>query len=356
MNLWQAMVLPERRSELPHTSIPGGQWADQWGGLGVRRLWVPNADTTPRLPAWATDLPKEVEVRLFDGCPPTQEEPIWVVEPSAAPLCVWDGLPDWHRACKADVTAAMLRTSALESRSSWTVAADGKLSARGEHSQALFVPAGVYLCSPAGAHRIWAAWQTHDRVPLEKLSHTVGLPVPPTATRRLDIGDGWTLFLDRDGVINERIIGGYVRSPEAFRLLPGVLEVLPGLRAQFDRILVVTNQQGIGKGLMSVADLRKVHDVMARAFRAVGVHLDGIYACPGLVQDDPVCRKPLPGMALQALSDFPDIDLTRSVMIGDSDSDIEFGRRLGMYTVKVGERSQQADRWLASLAEWVPIR
>ncbi|MCF8236736.1 MAG: HAD-IIIA family hydrolase [Saprospiraceae bacterium] len=161
----------------------------------------------------------------------------------------------------------------------------------------------------------------------------------------------WTLFLDRDGVMNERIPDDYVRLSTQFQWLPGAIDALLDLRSKFGRVVVVTNQQGIGKGLMTESDLTRVHERMKLDLRDKGVQLDGIYFCPSLAVDHPICRKPLPGMALQALSDFPEIRFDRSVLIGDSPSDIAFGSRLGMFTICIGEQDDRADWTVSSLAE-----
>lgn len=147
------------------------------------------------------------------------------------------------------------------------------------------------------------------------------------------IDPDWVLFLDRDGVINRRIQGGYVREWEEFEFLGGVLDALAMLNSRFRRIFVVTNQQGIGKGLMTEADLAHIHDKMYESVRESGGRIDAIYHCPALASQDDFRRKPGPGMALQAKADFPEINFSRSVMAGDTLSDMEFGYRLGMKTV-----------------------
>lgn len=167
--------------------------------------------------------------------------------------------------------------------------------------------------------------------------------------------DSWTLFLDRDGVLNERIPNDYVRHPDQFIWLPGVRQALKYLRRRFGRMVIVTNQQGIGKGWMSRNDLDLVHRKMLDDLAEDEVDLDGIYYCPGLAGEHPVCRKPLPGMALQALHDHPSLDLGRSILVGDSRSDIDFGNRLGMFTVRIGSDQEEADHVvqdLAAFAEW----
>ncbi len=138
------------------------------------------------------------------------------------------------------------------------------------------------------------------------------------------------LFLDRDGVINRRIPGDYVRNLSQFELLPGAGEAIVRLGNVFGRVIVVTNQQGIGKGLMSVADVAEIHDFLTQKVDEAGGRLDKIYCCPSLASDNDPDRKPGIGMGLRAKRDFPEIDFARSLMIGDSISDMKFAEKLGM--------------------------
>ncbi len=144
------------------------------------------------------------------------------------------------------------------------------------------------------------------------------------------------LFLDRDGVINVLRPNDYVKCPDEMVLLPGVSEAMSLLRRHFERIIIVTNQQGIGKGLMSEADLQAVHDKMLAAMPGC---VDRIYHCSELVRAHSFRRKPNIGMALQARRDYPEIRLKESIMVGDSMTDMLFGRRAGMTTVLVGDNS-----------------
>lgn len=146
------------------------------------------------------------------------------------------------------------------------------------------------------------------------------------------------LFLDRDGVLNTLQRNDYVKTPDELEILSGVPEAMALLRQQFARIFIVTNQQGIGKGLMTEADLQAIHDKLLAAIGPV----DRIYHCPELERSHSFRRKPNIGMALQARHDFPDIRLKGSVMIGDSRTDMLFGRRCGMTTVLVGDNSDVA--------------
>jgi len=146
------------------------------------------------------------------------------------------------------------------------------------------------------------------------------------------------LFLDRDGVLNVLHPNDYVKTPDELEILPGVAEALALCRKQFDHIFIVTNQQGIGKGLMTETDLEAIH---RKLLNAIGP-IDRIYHCPELERAHSFRRKPNIGMALQARRDYPDVRLKESVMVGDSKTDMLFGRRAGMTTVLVGNNSTVA--------------
>ena len=169
-------------------------------------------------------------------------------------------------------------------------------------------------------------------------------------------GGSWCLFLDRDGVINTRIVGGYVRDWSEYTFEPGALKALAVLARWAPRIVVVTNQQGVGKGIMSSCALTVIHDRMRRAVADAGGRIDAVQFCPHLASDDCDCRKPNIGMPERYLSAHPEIDASLSVMVGDTDSDIELGRRLGRrtggcFTVRIDQhRDPLADETYASLA------
>ena len=151
------------------------------------------------------------------------------------------------------------------------------------------------------------------------------------------IDNDWTLFLDRDGVINVRIIDGYVAKIEEFEFLPGVIEAFKIFKNKFNRIIVVTNQQGVGKGLMTEDDVKEVHDFMINEVENHDGKIDKVYFCPQLKSVPDNYRKPSPKMAYMAKEDFPEIDLSKSIMIGDMNSDVEFGNNAGMMTVFIGD-------------------
>ncbi|MEM9548656.1 MAG: HAD-IIIA family hydrolase, partial [Bacteroidota bacterium] len=149
------------------------------------------------------------------------------------------------------------------------------------------------------------------------------------------IDSEWTLFLDRDGVLNKKLEGRYVTSPEEFVLLPGVADALAQFSILFSRIIIITNQQGIGKEIMTHEDLNKVHNSMLEQLTYFGGRIDEIYYCPDLEHLDSINRKPNPGMGFRAKKDFPEINFKKSIMVGDSRSDIQFGKALQMITVRI---------------------
>ncbi len=170
----------------------------------------------------------------------------------------------------------------------------------------------------------------------------------------MQIDESWTLFLDRDGVVNHRLMGDYVKTTDEFQLLPGVKEELNRVRKRFQKIVVVTNQQGIGKGIMTVDDLQKVHAFCSELLNPNETIIDRYYFAPQLAAEKSPMRKPETGMGLQAKKDFPTIDFSKSIMVGDSHSDIEFGNQLGMITVFIGvTKNEHATYHFESLADFL---
>ena len=166
------------------------------------------------------------------------------------------------------------------------------------------------------------------------------------------IDAGWTLFLDRDGVINRRIVDGYVTAWEEFEFLPGVLDAIKIFSEKFKYIFVITNQQGVGKGLMTMEQVDAIHDRMCTEIEAHGGLIDGILVCPQLATEPDNYRKPNPDMAYMACEICPDIDLTKTVMVGDGQTDIECGRNAGTKTVFIGVENPDADDSFPSLIDF----
>jgi len=139
----------------------------------------------------------------------------------------------------------------------------------------------------------------------------------------------WTLFLDRDGVINEELPGTYVNHLDEFTFYPNAVAAISILSQLFCKTIVVTNQKGVGRGITPLTALESIHHHLTAAVEAAGGTIHRIYFCPDLENDSPN-RKPNPGMAFQAAKDFPEIDLTRGIMVGNNSSDMHFGRSAGM--------------------------
>lgn len=141
--------------------------------------------------------------------------------------------------------------------------------------------------------------------------------------------DATTLFLDRDGVLNRHLEGDYVRTPEMWEWMPGILTALAGWSRKFRHIVLVTNQRGVGKGLMTDAQLAQVHAHMMQGILEAGARIDLILTCTAVSEEDPR-RKPNPGMFYEACQLFPDIDAKSSVMLGDAPSDAAFAKNCGI--------------------------
>lgn len=174
--------------------------------------------------------------------------------------------------------------------------------------------------------------------------------------KHLNIDKSWTLFLDRDGVINKKLDNDYVKHWIEFEFLEGSIDAIKYLESIFGRIVVVTNQQGIGKKLYRIEDLELIHKNMLYEIEYHGGRIDKVYFSPYLSSENHPSRKPGIGMALEAKKDFPEIDFSKSLMVGDSMSDMEFGRTAGMVNVYISATPKQdpkIDFTFTSLNEFV---
>jgi len=185
-----------------------------------------------------------------------------------------------------------------------------------------------------------------------------GRDLKPPQLQLEKVDKSWTLFLDRDGVINEELPGTYVTNWEQFVFCEGVLASVYRLASRFGRVIVVTNQRGVGRGLMTRETIDSIHDLMRKQFETAGCKIDAVYYCTEVA---PVafCRKPNPGMAVQARQDFPEIDFQKSVMVGNKESDIAFARAAGMFAVYIAATGDNSstfnsipDATCASLAQF----
>ncbi len=169
------------------------------------------------------------------------------------------------------------------------------------------------------------------------------------------IDSSWTLFLDRDGVINERIMGGYVTKIDDFHFLPMVPEAIALFSTLFSHIFIVTNQQGIAKKIMTERNLLDIHSYMTEQLSEKNGKITKCYFAPGFKNEENSSRKPNPTMGYWAKQDYPSIDFKKSIMIGDTDSDIKFGKNLGMKTVRIQTEEKinfEADYTFNSLFEF----
>ncbi len=160
----------------------------------------------------------------------------------------------------------------------------------------------------------------------------------------LNINKSWTLFLDRDGVINKKLENDYVKHWIEFEFIDGSIDAIKYLSTLFGKIVVVTNQQGIGKRLYRIEDLELIHKNMLYEIAYHGGKIDKVYFSPYLHSENHPTRKPGIGMALDAKKDFPEIDFSKSIIIGDSMSDMEFGRNAGMKTVFISDAPKQDEK------------
>lgn len=147
------------------------------------------------------------------------------------------------------------------------------------------------------------------------------------------------VFLDRDGTINSNEEHYYVYLPSQFRFNTGVVDGIRRLNEANYLVIVITNQGGVAKGLYDARQVDELHAYMCRELQKAGARVDAIYCCPHHESVSPcACRKPSPGMILQAIEHF-DIDPARSCMIGDSPRDVEAARAAGVAAILLPSNS-----------------
>jgi D-glycero-D-manno-heptose 1,7-bisphosphate phosphatase len=140
------------------------------------------------------------------------------------------------------------------------------------------------------------------------------------------------LFLDRDGVINQEC--HYLHDPKDLVMIPGVVETIAAINRHGVPVIVVTNQAGIGRGYYDVPAYQSVNRAITEILAASGAHVDAWYFCPHRPDAGCTCRKPLPGMLLDAAQDW-NLDLPRSLLVGDKTGDLQSARAVGVGTVLV---------------------
>lgn len=165
------------------------------------------------------------------------------------------------------------------------------------------------------------------------------------------IDKSWTLFLDRDGVLNFEKQNDYIRNVDEFNLYPDVAAAVGKVTPLFQHIIIVTNQKGVGRGLMTENDLNQIHTKMLSEFAAHQGVVTDIFYCTDTQNDSPN-RKPNAGMAYQAKLKYPSIDFSKSIMVGNKLSDMQFGKQVGMYTVFVATTNPE----ISFPHEWIDDR
>ncbi len=143
------------------------------------------------------------------------------------------------------------------------------------------------------------------------------------------IDRSWTLFLDRDGVINNENHGNYINTWDEFKFFPGVKEAIKTFTEKFGYIFIITNQRGVAKGLTKLDDLEIIHKNLLEEVSTAGGKITKVYFCSDM-DNFSKNRKPNPGMGLQVKEEFPEVDFSKTVMIGNTISDMEFGRNVGV--------------------------
>lgn len=144
------------------------------------------------------------------------------------------------------------------------------------------------------------------------------------------------VYLDRDGIINRKLEKDYVKNWDEFHFLPDTIKAIKTINEKGYLVIVVTNQRGIAKGLMTEKDLQEIHRRMCEELQKHGAYIDDIFYCPHDIKDNCNCRKPKPGMLIEAQKKW-NIDFAQSYIIGDSESDIEAGKRVGCKGILTAE-------------------
>jgi D-glycero-D-manno-heptose 1,7-bisphosphate phosphatase len=158
-------------------------------------------------------------------------------------------------------------------------------------------------------------------------------------------------FLDRDGVINRKAPEGlYITRWEDLHFLPGVAEAIALLNAADFRVIVVSNQRCVAKGMLTARELESMHRRMADHLARAGAIIDAIYYCPHELQPVCSCRKPAPGMLLQAAREHH-VQLADSWMIGDSEIDIEAGKKAACKTARLLDKSKKDEAVAGNCAD-----
>lgn len=290
------------------------------------------------------------------ACEKATEEHVLVANGDTLFRINLDKLADIHYSNKADATLALKPMTRFDRYG--TVELNSDHSVRHFHEKKFCehgnINGGIYLLHvPAFIKQQWPSKFSFEKDFLESGNHRlyghvqdyyfidIGIPadydraqkeLASTPPDLQQVDKSWTLFLDRDGVINVDKHGSYIFTVDEFVFTEGGPTLFKKLAGVFGHIIVITNQRGVGRGLMTEETLQAIHKKMVQDIEKAGGRIDGIYYCTAINNDHPL-RKPNPGMARQATADFPSIDLSRSIMVGNNLSDMQFGRNAGMHTV-----------------------
>jgi len=145
------------------------------------------------------------------------------------------------------------------------------------------------------------------------------------------------VLLDRDGVINHRVVDGYVTLWSQFVFLPGALDALRLLEQENHAVLIISNQAGVGKGLVAARELEEITRRFVQKVEEYGGRIHGVYYCPHRQEDNCGCRKPKPGLLLQAQKEHQ-FDFADTFLVGDSETDLLAAKNVGCPTILISDR------------------
>jgi D-glycero-alpha-D-manno-heptose 1-phosphate guanylyltransferase len=289
----------------------------------------------------------------LDQC---REENVLIANGDTLFLVNLEQLENMHDKNRADCTIALKPMVDFDRYGAVQTSEAGKITAFREkaHYDSGLINGGIYLLSrPAFQSLVFPEKFSFENDYLEKLNANVygyaedayfidiGIPEDfrrantelqhplPDLTK---ISKEWTLFIDRDGVINPEKKEDYIRNRGEFHFYEGVPAALKTCSEKFGQIIIVSNQRGVGKGLMTSSDLEDIHQFLKEGVTKAGGRIDAIYFCTAVDNKHPD-RKPNPGMAYRAARDIPGVDLSKSMILGNKPSDMLFGRFAGIYTV-----------------------